>query len=162
MRAHTCGQDRGTVGEAELAPIAVGRPPSDVAVATTGPWPCGYCRIDSLAEVGCRCPACGRNKAPAWWKICRPTPVRTASSDAIHRSQPAGLGRLKRTRRHATAIALVAIFTAGLGLSAVLAVRSAVGANDAHPRHQLEVNASAQEGNSPDPVSHEDEKGKSR
>ncbi len=162
MRTHAYGQGRGPAGEVGLGPIAVGRPSSDVAVVNTGPWPCGYCRVDSLDEVGCRCPACGRTKAPAWWKICRPTPVRTVSSDAINRCQPAALGRLERTRRHATAIVLVAIFTAGLGLSAVLAVRSAVGANDAHPHIQIEATGTAGDANSPHPASHADEMRKSR
>lgn len=154
MRAHAFEKTRVPAGEVGLATTAMGHPSSDAAgyIADSGPWPCGYCRIDSLAEVGCRCPACGRSKAPAWWKTCKPTTVRTLSSDTVRRSEPVGLGLWGRMRRHATAIALVAIFTAGLGLSAGLAVRSTAEASGTHPPRHVELKVSAGNAISPHPV----------
>lgn len=41
----------------------------DHAVTTATAWPCGYCRVDSLTQLGDPCPCCGRSKALPWWRM---------------------------------------------------------------------------------------------
>lgn len=40
----------------------------DIVTAATA-WPCGYCRVNSLTQLGDRCPCCGRSKALPWWRM---------------------------------------------------------------------------------------------
>lgn len=98
--------------------------------------PCGYCRLDSHARIGDPCSRCGRTKAPPWWTICAPV---SASTPRDHAERSSARKPLTAMRRHAAAIVLVAIFAAGLGSTAVLAIAGAMPANRSDSHSPAEI-----------------------